>query len=140
VRRALPLQSGCDFERLRQALHGGANNQTNHTAQCSSVLSEGDGPFEIRIEIAATMAASVARQQLPGQESFAALHALRCTNRFDGTQNLLTSGETGDVNEGDTTEPAIGGGKDRKNTADDRNNWRDEEWTLPGALRSSLSV
>ena len=106
----------------------------------SFVLSEGDGAPEIRIEVTATMAASVAHEQLLRQEAIAALHALRRSNRFDGTQTLLTSGETRDVYEGDTTELAIGGEKDRKSNADSRANWRDEEWTLVDALRSSLSI
>ena len=58
----------------------------------------------------------------------------------NGIQTLLTDGQTRDVYEGDTTEPAIGGEEDRKNAADYGNNWRDEGCTLLGALSSSLSI
>jgi|SRR6516162_4725039 hypothetical protein len=112
----------------------------DQATQSSFGLCEGHGALEIRIEVAPTMAASVAHLQLRRQEAFAALQALRRSNRLAGTPTLLTNGETGDMYEGDTTEPAIGGEKPRKNTADDRNNWRDEECTLLGALRSSLSL
>jgi len=59
---------------------------------------------------------------------------------FDGVQAFAAYGETGDVYERNTTESAIGGKEDRKNAAYCGHHWRDEEWTLLGALRSSLSV
>ena len=112
----------------------------NQPTQFSRVLSEGDGAVELRLEIAATLAASIADQQLRRQQALATLHALGRANRPDGIQTLLAYGKPGNVYEGDITKPAIGREENRKDAADGGNNWRDEGRTLLGALRSSLSV
>jgi hypothetical protein len=111
----------------------------DETAQRSGVFSERNRAIEFRLEIAATLAVSIAHQQLRRQEALAALHTLRRTDRLDGIQALPAHGKARNIYEGDTAEPAIGREEDRKNTTYYRNNRRDEGFTLPGALNSSLS-
>jgi hypothetical protein len=113
--------------------------EMDQAAQRSGVLSERHGAIELRLEIAATLAVSIAHQQLGRQKALAALHTLRHTNRLDGIQTLVAYGKTRNGYEGDTAEPAIGREENRKNTAYCRNKRRDEGFTLPGALNSSLS-
>ena len=114
--------------------------EMDQPAQRSGILAKRDGAVEFRLEIAASLAASIAHQQLRRQQALAALHTLRRTNGLDGIQTLLAHGKTRNVYEGDTTEPAIGGEENGKNAAYYRNNWRDEGRTLLGALSSSLSI
>jgi hypothetical protein len=111
----------------------------DQTAQRSGVLSERNRAIEFRLEIAATLTVSIAHQQLRRQQALAALHTLRHTNRLDGIQALLAHGKTKNVYKGDAAESAIGREEDGKNTTYCRNNRRDEGFTLPGALNSSLS-
>ncbi len=106
----------------------------DQAAQRSRVLAEGHGAVELGLEVAAALAASIADQQLRRQQTLAALHALGRANRPDGIQTLLAHGKTGNVYEGDITEPAIGRKEDGKNALDCGNNWRDEGRTLLGAL------
>jgi hypothetical protein len=58
----------------------------------------------------------------------------------DRVQALFANRKPGNLSEGKTTDPAIGGKCDRKNAADYGHPWRNEEGTLLGALHSSLSV
>jgi hypothetical protein len=63
----------------------------DQAAHRSGVLAEGNGAVKLRLEIAATLATSVAHEQLRRQEAFATLYALRHTDRFDGIQTFLTN-------------------------------------------------
>jgi len=61
-------------------------------------------------------------------------------NGFDRVKTLFANRKPGDGSEEKTIDPAIGGKCNRKNAADYGHQWRDEEGTRLGALRSSLSV
>ena len=112
----------------------------HQTAKSACVFAERNGACELGLAIATVLATAVAHQQLRRKQPLAALNTLRHAYRFDRIQTFLADGKTGDVYERDTTEPAIGGEKDRKNAASYGQEWRDEERTLLGALHSSLSV
>src|SRR5450631_3367392 len=100
--------------------------QMDQPAQLSRVFAEGDGAIELRLEVAAALAPSIADQQLCWQQALTALHALGRTNRPDGIQTLLAYGKTGNVYERNITESAIGREEYGKNALDCGNNWRDE--------------
>jgi hypothetical protein len=113
--------------------------EVDQSPQRFGVLAKRHGAIELGLELMATLAAAVTHQQLRRQQPFA-LKALWSTNRLDRIETILTNWKPGDVGEGETTEPAIGGKENRENTADYGQQRRDEGSTLLGALRSSLSV
>ncbi len=114
--------------------------EVDQSPQRFGVLAKRHGAIELGLELMATAAAAVAHQQLRRQQPVAALKALWSTNRLDRIETISTNGKPGDVGEGETTEPAIGGKENRENAASYGQQRRDEGSTLLGALRSSLSV
>jgi len=114
--------------------------EMDETTQRPGILPKRDSAIELRLEIAATLATSVAYQQLRWQQALAALYALWRTNGPNGIQTLRAYRKTRNVYEGDTAEPAIGGEKNRENALYCRHNRRDEGRTLLGAPRSSVST
>ena len=119
--------------------HGVVLQQMNESAQGCVVFTVGDGAIEIRGIVTTGLALSVTDKQLRGSQTLAAKHALSETDRRKGIETFRTDRQTGDGNQRGMTETAIGGKKDRRKTADNLVEGRDQADTRLDAQNSSFS-
>ena len=114
--------------------------QMNQPAQAALVFAEGDGARELRLEVAAVLAAAIAHQQLRAEQAIAANYALRRAHRHDGGKTFGTDRNPGNVIERSVAEPAIRREEDGKNVAQEGLQRRENHGTLLGALTSPVSL
>lgn len=81
----------------------------NHPADGSRIFAVRDGAVKVRLELVASMAATVADKQLRRHQAFTALSMLRRTDGLQRSETLFAHRKTRNVDEGETTKTAIGG-------------------------------
>jgi len=110
------------------------------TTKADFIFPEGDGARELRLTVAAILAAAIAHQQLRAEQAVAANHALRLPYRRNGGKTFRADRNPGNVIEWRVAEPAIGREKDGKNVAQEGLQRRESYGTLLGALTSPASL
>src|SRR5271157_200986 len=108
-------------------------------AQATLVFAERHCTRKFRFEVAATVATTIAHQQLRTGQAVATNHALRRAHRLNGLKAFSADRNPGKVVERCAAQPAIRGEKHGKNVSQEGLQRRDEDGTLLGALLSSFS-
>jgi hypothetical protein len=112
----------------------------HQTTKAAFIFPEGDGTRELRLTVAAVLAAAIAHQQLCAEQAIAANHALRLAHRRDGGKTFRADRNPGNVIERRVAQPAIGGEKDGKNVAQEGLQRHENYGALLGALTSPVSL
>src|ERR1017187_8283796 len=112
----------------------------HQTTKATFIFPEGDGTRELRLTVAAVLAAAIAHQQLRAEEAIAANHALRLAHRSDGGKTFRADRNLRNVIERRVAQPAIGGEKDGKNVAQEGLQRHENYGALLGALTSPVSL
>ena len=112
----------------------------HQTTKAAFVFPEGDGTRELRLTVAAVLAAAIPHQQLCAEQAIAANHALRLAHGRDSGETFRANRNPGNVIEGRVAEPAIGREKDGKNVAQKALQRRENHGALRGALTSPVSL
>ena len=112
----------------------------HQTAKAAFVFPEGDGTGELRLTVAAVLAAAIPHQQLCAEQAIAANHALRLAHRRYGGKTFGADRNPGNVSERGVAQPAIGREKDGKNVAQKGLQRRENDGASLGALTSPVSL